>query len=278
MKKIAVLLTCYNRRELTIKCLEHLYACDLPLEHELEVFLVDDGSTDGTSDVVITAFPKVNIITGDGNLFWNRGMHLAWTSALSTDNYDFFLWLNDDTILFDNAIIQLLNTYYSSSNEAIVCSSICSAAGEVCTYGGFKDSMLVVPNGNIQFCDYFNGNCVLISYLVYSKLGTVDPFFHHSLGDFDYGKRAKAMSINILATASFVGYCEKHTNYPKWCSPDVKFVKRFSFLYKSSCDTNPFQFFRYDKRHNGLISAIFHFFTINLRTAIPQLYNKRKSI
>lgn len=42
-----------------------------------DVFLVDDESTDGTSEAIKSEFPEVSIIKGDGSLFWNRGMYTA---------------------------------------------------------------------------------------------------------------------------------------------------------------------------------------------------------
>ena len=81
MNRIAVLLTCHNRSEKTTACLHSLFQCYLPSDFVLDVFLVDDGSTDGTAELVTEKFPKVIIIHGDGNLFWNRGMHLAWSYA-----------------------------------------------------------------------------------------------------------------------------------------------------------------------------------------------------
>ena len=65
---------------------------------DLNVYLVDDGSTDGTSEAVKKNFPQVNIIKGDGTLFWNGGMRVAFSKAMESE-HDYYLWLNDDTIL-----------------------------------------------------------------------------------------------------------------------------------------------------------------------------------
>jgi glycosyltransferase involved in cell wall biosynthesis len=89
---------------------------DKPESCSLHVILVDDGSTDGTSAAVLAEFSNVEILHGDGSLFWNRGMHWAFDHALKT-GYDAYLWLNDDTILFKDALINLANTYEELSNR-----------------------------------------------------------------------------------------------------------------------------------------------------------------
>ena len=91
--KIAVLITVHNRIEKTLFCLKSLYKQNS--ENNFEVYLTDDGSNDGTSDILRNKFPNVNIIQGNGSLFWNQGMIRAWKAAISSDEYDFYLWLNN---------------------------------------------------------------------------------------------------------------------------------------------------------------------------------------
>ena len=70
--------------------MESLFSQNFLNNVTLKVFLVDDGSTDGTSQAIKEKFPQVNII--NGNLYWSRGMHIAWEKAIIDDlNYDFYL-------------------------------------------------------------------------------------------------------------------------------------------------------------------------------------------
>ena len=78
---IAVLMTCHNRVETTLACLRRLTPQLSPTDG---VFLVDDGSMDGTGVKVKAEFSDVNVINGDGTLYWARGMHLAWKSAIKS--------------------------------------------------------------------------------------------------------------------------------------------------------------------------------------------------
>ena len=84
MNHIAILLTVFNRKEKTIKCLHNITAQSLPADTKLDIYIVDGGSTDGTVESVKTQFPHVNIKTVDG-VFWNRGMIEAWKMAEETE-------------------------------------------------------------------------------------------------------------------------------------------------------------------------------------------------
>ena len=87
--QLAVLLTCFNRKATTLRCLEQLNKQNITAS--MDVFLCDDGSTDGTSDAIKKLFPQVYIIRGSGNLFWNRGMLTAWRKACETKDYDAYI-------------------------------------------------------------------------------------------------------------------------------------------------------------------------------------------
>jgi GT2 family glycosyltransferase len=140
INEIAVLLTCHNRKDITIACLASLFKNALPIGYSLDVFLVDDGSTDGTSHAVRECYPQVNIIKGDGNLYWNRGMHKAWVDASSTKDYDYYLWLNDDTFIFEHTLETMLSSAGSTNNQAIIVAASCSKISGELTYFGFLTS------------------------------------------------------------------------------------------------------------------------------------------
>ena len=65
-QQLAVLMTCHDRRDITLVCLQTLYQQDAIFD----VFLLDDGSSDGTSEAVKQHYPNVKILPGNGNLFW----------------------------------------------------------------------------------------------------------------------------------------------------------------------------------------------------------------
>jgi GT2 family glycosyltransferase len=272
-QRIATLLTVHNRKEKTIVCLSALFACPLPKNYQMDVYLVDDGSTDGTSIAIKEKFPQVNIIQGSGNLFWNRGMHLAWTTAAKTKDYYYYLWLNDDTILYPNAILELIACSENESNQKIIVGSTCAVNdSHKITYGGrLFDKRLVKPSGQIQSCDYFNGNVALIPQQVYSIVGTNDSIFHHALGDFDYGLRAGKLGVRSVVAPHVLGQCDGHGRFEKWNDPQTPMWQRIQLLY-TPLGHHPIESFIYEKRHNGIILACFRFFTNHLRVILPKLW------
>jgi GT2 family glycosyltransferase len=200
--KIACLLTCFNRRDKTLSCIGDLVGLEAD-GISLDIFLVDDASEDGTGNAVEEAYPEVNVIRGDGGLYWNGGMRLAWSIALNNDDYDFFLWVNDDCRIYRNTLDEMIFDYRclverGESVGAVVSSMIDPRTKEV-SYGGrcsVRDDdplmmgEVLTPNGKPQKCDFINGNFTLIPMHVVSSIGILSASYTHSMGDFDYGLRA----------------------------------------------------------------------------------------
>lgn len=275
MKSIAVLITCYNRRRKTVICLQNLYQCALPPGHTLSVFLVDDSSTDGTSAAVKEKFQDVNLIQGNGSLYWNRGMHKAWQVAKSTNDFDYYLWLNDDTMLMPYALTEMLDCAEAKDNKAIVCGAICSATTKLFTYGGrTKKGEVILPGNELPYCELINGNCVLVSKTVCDAVGILDPVYPHAIGDHEYGLRALKNGFQSITTRSFIGYCEKNDLLPLWQYSNVPLKRRLKVLYSPLGNSHPYYFFIYERKYYGIPTAVKHFFTIHLRVLIPALWKQ----
>lgn len=271
MQTIAVLLTVHNRKAKTLECLQRLYA-QLPLDgYQVDVYLTDDGCTDGTPEAVRQQFPQVHIIHGNGNLFWNRGMYTAWQEAAKED-YDSYLWLNDDTLLLPNALKSLLASSQSKINQAIIVAANRAKNEEKVTYSGHNKNGKITPNGNLQSCDTFNGNCVLIPRYVYQKLGNLDWKFRHAIGDLDYGYRAKRSGIEIYVSSEYLGICDNNPKLPAWARKEIPLLKRLKNLYSPLGYAEPIPFFHYERKNFGLLTAIKHFISIHIRVLFPKLW------
>lgn len=213
--RIAVLLTCHNRRQITLACLDALFACRLPRDVSFQVYLVDDGSDDGTGEAVRRQFPVAHVIEGDGNLYWNGGMRLAFSHAMKAD-YDYYLWLNDDTFLYPDTLHTLVEVAEGArrneNKSVIVVGSTQSEPGGKVNHGGIVkwkklNSELVIPSNTPVLCETMYGNCVLIPRGVVLAVGNLDAAFVHSIGDVDYGLRATKAGFSIFVMPGFAGAC-----------------------------------------------------------------------
>ena len=243
-RRIAVILTCYNRKTKTVSCIKRLAEIGQSSSWHIEIFLTDDGSTDGTVEGLLSLNLDISmhILKGDGNLFWARGMNLAWSNALKVASFDGYLWLNDDTILYDTIFDEIEFTdYYSLHNykkRGVYVGSTRSTDTETFTYGGhfYKNRLLntlgdIIPNKDIQNCEIANGNIAYVSKDVVDVLGIFHNGYIHG-ADYDYTYLAYKKNFPVLVMRGYLGECNndhQSEGYVKFKS--LSFKERINYLY-----------------------------------------------
>jgi GT2 family glycosyltransferase len=223
---IAVLMTCHNRRERTLACLDSLEA-QTGLDHAvLQVVLVDAGSTDGTREAVAQRFPEVRIVARGPELFWNGGMRVALAVAYQADP-DYYLWLNDDVELDRDAVATLVATHRGLTDEhrvpLILAGSTRDPVDGSVTYGGVNRPHrlrrmryeLVIPDGVPRPVETMNGNCVLVPRSVVGRIGNLASAYVHAFGDYDYGHRARHAGCEVWIPSGTVGTCSRNAAPPR---------------------------------------------------------------
>ena len=233
---VSVLITCHNRVATTLSCCKALRKSVLCASNESDglwfgdlrvvVFLVDDGSNDGTGEVVRCWFDSVadqkfsgHVIDADGSLYWSKGMALAWRTAIKyeakrSEKFDFFLWLNDDVIFEPDGFFSLLNDYkiVNNSSQEVVCGACGIVRNDIwsMTYGALDASYeKIVPNGApIRTEGWFTGNVLLVPRKTYEIIGMISDEYTHAYGDNDYAMRLKRSGIPFFASSKYVGICE----------------------------------------------------------------------
>lgn len=239
--RLAVLITSHNRREKTLACLRALMTSDGIDRFELHVVLVDDGSTDGTAEAVAAAYPWVQVVHGDGSLFWCRGMHRAFDIALRR-GHDYYLWLNDDSQLFHDGLVRLLDTasgmHAGQGRPVIVVGSTVDEASGKLTYGGSRRAspwqpltlVKVQPGELAQPCDTMNGNILLIPAEAARLIGNIDPAFEHAMGDIDYGLRARRRGVTPWVAPGVHGTCANNTSLGTFRDRSLPLARRWQLM------------------------------------------------
>lgn len=271
--RLAVIMTCHNRYKITLACLYALYQ----QRNNFDVYLTDDGSSDGTAEAIKAEYPEVKIIQGNGNLFWAGGMHLAFGEAIK-NQYDYYLWLNDDTFLQVDALDKLLQNHQNVTEQgypdSIIVGSTKDPITERPTYGGALKSKrwysnkfeFLEPSSCLQKCDAMYGNCVLIPKTVVAKVGNIDTAFAHSLADLDYALRAGKLGCQIWVLPGYVGTCSKNSIHNSWADTNLNILERLQkILETKGFPLKPWTVFC--RRHSGPF-WIFYWFLPYLRAII----------
>ena len=221
-------MTCHNRREKTLRCLQSLREAieeSAPLPLITHVFLTDDGCTDGTAEAVQEASPSgggwwgLHIIQGDGSLYWAGGMRLAWSEAMKAGIWDYYLLLNDDTVLYPDSFATLFaaEDYCQEhfGREGIASGMVCDPADPAhITYGGevfvsrcTGRRRMLGPSAEPQLCDWTHANILLVPRQVVEVYGILYEGYRHGQADLDYGYRARQRGIPVVVTPRVCGTC-----------------------------------------------------------------------
>ena len=276
--QIAVLITCHNKRDTTLRCLGALMGQKLIDDIDLRVYLVDAGCSDGTAQAVREDFPQVNVIIQDESLYWCNGMRLAFAEAIKS-GYDYYMWLNNDTMLVCHAVRHLLDTaleiYQLEGRHGIIVGSTKDPETGQHTYGGVTQTSKlrpfkfcpVEPSGQPQRCATMNGNCVLVPASVVSIVGNLSSEFTHAIGDTDYGLRARAKGVSIWVAGQYVGTCRRDCP-PEWTNPHISLHKRLEIM-RSPKGMPVREWLIFSKRHAGFLWPV-HVLSLYLHLLFPK--------
>ena len=271
-KTVAVLLTVFNRKDITLKGLSTLYVAMKPVEdkYSFDVYMTNDGCTDGTPEAVKNCFPDVHIINGDGNLYWSGGMRKAWDVAAKTHYNDYYLQFNDDAILYENSLEMMFEPFEKDGEKTIVSGAFCDDEGNISYGGRNRNNQYVIPNGTNCSIYLMNGNLVLIPRCVYDLIGNISKDYHHSFGDWDYGIRALRKGIHVLLTAGVVGSTNRHDSVIPAFIKGNTVKERVDKLYSPLFSVLDMWHFR--MMDKGILYSIIPFFLMHIYAICPKIY------
>lgn len=224
-QSVAVIITVFNRKDKTLKCLQSLQDTWLPHRDRyfVKVFLTDDGCTDGTAQAIREREFEIpiEILPGTGALYWNGGMIHSWKAALADAvDFDGYLWLNDDSQVLPAFWVDLPKVDEYARTEygrrgIYVGSTMDPQTGKF-TYGGFnyvsKFSLLdafVIPDGVlIRECEACHGNITYVSREVVESEGIFCEKYIHGAADHDYSYLAHKHGFPVLVLPHYSATCE----------------------------------------------------------------------
>ena len=277
--KIAVLLTTFNRREKTIACLDTLKKQELPDNIELSIYLTDAASSDNTVEAVKKSIPSANVFSVEG-LYWAGGMRYTWSKALEA-KADYYFLLNDDTLLYKNALAVLIEGCNITKGVCIG-NTVDPKSGNR-SYGGkkltskrrWKDDLIVFSETEYLKCDVANANIMLVAKEVVEKVGILSSVYTHGLADFDYALRVNKAGLDVFVAPGYLGTCV-NDHGPNWKSGKTTLKERINYL-KSPKGLAYSEYMFFIKRHFPLSYPI-AFCNVWMKTFFPFIWQAfRKS-
>ena len=203
MENVYIIIPVHNRKAMTLQCLDALEKNgDL---HQYHVIIIDDGSTDGTSEAVKSLYPDVFILQGDGDLWWTgairKGMEYAYDKGA-----EYFIWLNDDCLVTNKAIEKLVR-FCKDNPKSIIGSQGCQFDNnQSIAFGGHTRKnqsfqAIICPENKVLECDVVSGNLVCLPRLVIDIVGYPEAnLYPHYLGDFIFLIKSKNRGFKIYVS------------------------------------------------------------------------------
>lgn len=281
-QNIAVLLTCYNRKEKTKACIASLAAAKEQMlqeapdgKYELEFIVTDDNSTDGTPDVLQSLPYRIRLLRGNGQLFWCGGMNRSMEYVLTQPkSYQYVMLVNDDVCFYSDALWRLFRRLECSGADIVVGSTV-DSDGKM-SYGGVKMAskhfaryQMIAPSEEPKTCDTFNGNCVLMTTDTFCALGRLDPAYIHSMGDFDYGMRAVRKGFKIVNCDAHIGKCDDNRVEGTWRDASLPRRKRLA-LKEGPKGLPKHDWYHFIRKNYGLLPACYHSITPYIRILLAK--------
>ena len=225
---VFVIVPVFNRVEMTLQCLASIQQQTYT---NYRVVVVDDGSTDGTAQLVKEQYPSTELVRGDGNYYWTKSLNVGIEYVLpDMKDTDFILHINNDTT-FDSQYFQHLLDFHEKYPNSIVGSLNYDPDSKKVSHLGVYHSYWTpfikqnyreeeIELSRLQGIDYLKtvniaARGLLIPGYVIKKVGLFDDKnFPQYRSDEDYGIRCINAGINVyIATSAIVNNSRANTGW-----------------------------------------------------------------
>jgi len=202
--KVYALMTVRNRIESTLECVECLKKQSY---QDIEIVIVDDGSTDNTAKILREKYKEgIKILKGNGDLWWTGGMNLGLQYILRkcNPNDDFVLLLNNDIYFDENFVRKMLNA--SLQNEKTIVGSLDTdgKTQKVIAVRHLQKKGITTPDVSLSNkedlifdTNTLNARGTVVPVEVFSKTGFFSKRFPHYHADYDFFYRAKRAGYKL---------------------------------------------------------------------------------
>jgi len=216
--KLSIIIVTWNARDFLRDCLASIYRDTSPSAVDFEVFVVDNGSADGSPDMVAAEFPAVRLIRNSENLGFPKANNMALEVILREKCSSLITLLNSDMVVKDRAVEKMAACLNVNPAIAAVGPAFLLPDGrfQVGT-GGFLPTartmfsyffflFKIFPRRSKSFyfdqaalagvsgvipVEWLSGGCLTIRRDVVERIGPMDEVYFFYGEDLEWGRRMK---------------------------------------------------------------------------------------
>lgn len=239
---LSIVLVCWNNKAYLDPCLKSLY--DTGMRNSFDIVVVDNGSTDGSQQMLAEKYPQVKLIQNDSNL----GLGKASNQGIDATRGRYILLLNNDTIVNGAAFDDMVDFLDQHPRTGAVGGKILNPDGSTqCCYYHFStlwEEFLIasrlgekfrpgypaVMNGDkVRPVDWLTSACLMVRRATLDEVGLLDEnyFIYGDEVDLQYRIKKAGWDIHYLPQATTIHYGGR--SMTRW--PRRKLVYRGKLLF-----------------------------------------------
>lgn len=224
---LSIVLVCWNNKAYLDPCLQSLYKGNL--RYSFDVFVVDNGSTDGSQQMLQEKYPEVRIIQNSGNV----GLGKASNQGIEASKGRYILLLNNDTIVNGPSFDAMVKFLEENPRTGAVGGKLLNPDGTIqACYNNFptlwEDFLLnsrigelirpgypaVMTGEEIKSVDWLGSACLMVRRSALDEIGLLDEgyFIYGDETDLQYRLKKAGWEIYYLPGATTVHFGGKSMN------------------------------------------------------------------
>lgn len=206
MKKVSCIIITYNGMKWIENCLLSVEKSNYPVE----IIVIDNGSTDGTIELIEKSFKNVKFIQSKENLGFATANNLGFEMA-KDNNSEFVFLLNQDTLIYSDTIENLITVFENNKDIAVVSPLHLNDSGDKLdkkfeeyisakTCQDFiSDMTLQLPKKYYEI-GFVNAAAWMIKSQVIDEIGLFSKEFYHYGEDSNFVQRLKYHQFLLVIT------------------------------------------------------------------------------
>jgi hypothetical protein len=254
---MSIVLVCWNNKDYLDPCLKSLY--DANLRYSFDVVVVDNGSSDGSQEMLREKYPQVLIIQNDKNV----GLGRASNQGIEATRGKYVLLLNNDTLVNGPAFEAMIELIEARPEAGAVGGKLLNPDGSFqsgyADFSTLREEFLIATHlgelirpgypshgdtNEVRAVGWLSSACLLLRRAALDQVGLLDEeyFIYGDEADLQYRLIKAGWKVYYLPHATTIHYGGRSMN--RWRRRKMVYRGKMMFYKKNygSLQTKALQF------------------------------------